>query len=112
MAVFHCGRFPHGNVPIRTTAGMVVFVDGQAAVDDPEQAQALREVPPVFEITEDVEAGGDHGPAPSTPGRRPAQSASKVDWAAWAVRHGMSAEQADDLTKAQLIALADELDKE
>ncbi|MBF8193279.1 hypothetical protein ITP53_47955, partial [Nonomuraea sp. K274] len=67
MAKFQCGRFPHGNVPIRTTHGLVVFVDGQAVVDDPEQAAALRQVPAVFEITEDVAGGGNHGPAPATP---------------------------------------------
>ncbi|MGA5764482.1 hypothetical protein [Nonomuraea bangladeshensis] len=115
MPAFRCGRFPDGEVPINTSRGLVVFVDGRAVVDDPEQAQALREVPPVFEITEDVVGGGNHGPAPDRPaetGRRPAQSAPKAAWAEWAVSHGMDPDQAGDLTKAQLIALADDLDKE
>lgn len=63
MSVFRCGRFPDGEVPIRTAAGLVVFHDGQAVVDDPELAQALREVPPSFEITED--GGESRSAAPS-----------------------------------------------
>lgn len=66
MAVFRCRRFPNGEAPIRTRAGLVLFVDGQATVDDPEQAQALREVPDVFGITEeDVAGAGGHGAAPA-----------------------------------------------
>lgn len=54
MTVFRCARFPDGEAPIRTTAGLVHFKDGSATVDDPELAQALREVPAVFEITEEA----------------------------------------------------------
>ena len=64
---------------------------------------------------EDVDGGGNHGPAPSTPqapGRRPRKNDPVDVWHAWAVSHGMDPEQADDLTKAQLIELADQLDKE
>jgi Lsr2 len=60
MAKFACGRFPDGVVPIRTVAGIVDFHDGLAEVDDSEVAAALREVPSVFQITED-------GTAPETP---------------------------------------------
>ena len=47
---FTCSRFPDGEVPIRTTAGVVVFHDGTAEVTDPELAQALLEVPDQFGI--------------------------------------------------------------
>ena len=68
MAVFRCKRFPNGEVPIRTRVGLVVFTDGRAEVTDPEQAQALREVPAAFGITEEGVAGaGDHGGAPPRP---------------------------------------------
>lgn len=61
MAVFRCGRFPTGEAHIRTPLGTIVlFVDGRAEVDDPELAAALREVPPVFEITQE---GGGEPPA-------------------------------------------------
>ncbi|MEV4837783.1 hypothetical protein AB0K05_24895 [Nonomuraea sp. NPDC049486] len=73
MPVFRCGRFPDGEVPIRTRLGLVTFKDGRAEVEDPEQAQALREQPPSFEITEDVAGAGNHGPAPTTPSPKPAR---------------------------------------
>jgi hypothetical protein len=50
MTEFRCGRFPSGVVPIRTTAGIVHFHDGVAEVDDSELADALSEVPALFEI--------------------------------------------------------------
>lgn len=116
MAVFRCGRFPHGEVPIRTARGLVVFTDGQAVVDDPELASALREQPASFEIKQviDVAGGGNHGPATPTPDPtgRPSKAAPKADWVAWAVGHGMDADQADDLTKAQLIELGSQLAEE
>lgn len=72
MTVFHCRRFPDGEVPIRTRLGLVVFTDGRAEVEDPEQAQALREVPDVFGITEeDVAGAGNHGPAPAASSPKP-----------------------------------------
>ncbi|MCC5580589.1 hypothetical protein IMZ11_33725 [Microtetraspora sp. AC03309] len=53
MSVFRCERFPTGDVPIRTAAGIVWFRDGLAVVDDPEMAAALPDLPAVFGITED-----------------------------------------------------------
>lgn len=47
---FTCSRFPDGEVPIRTTAGVVTFVDGVAEVEDAELARALMEVPDQFGI--------------------------------------------------------------
>lgn len=65
---------------------------------------------------EDVEGAEDHGPAPTTPqqdgAKQPAQSANKDAWVDWAVSNGMDRDAADDLTKAQLIELADQLAKE
>jgi len=51
---FTCSRFPDGEVPIRTTAGVVMFRDGAADVDDPDTAKALLEVPAVFGIAKDA----------------------------------------------------------
>lgn len=47
---FTCSRFPDGEVPIRTSAGVVMFVDGVAEVEDAELARALMEVPDQFGI--------------------------------------------------------------
>lgn len=47
---FTCSRFPEGEVPIRTKAGVVMFVDGVAEVEDAELAKALMEVPDQFGI--------------------------------------------------------------
>lgn len=69
MAVFRCERFPEGEVPVRTAAGLVWFTDGRADVTDPEVAAALREVPEEFGITEDEP-------------KRPAKTASKASKAA------------------------------
>lgn len=62
---------------------------------------------------EDVVGAEDHGPVPTTPEpKQPAQSANKDAWVDWAVSNGMDRDAADDLTKAQLIELADQLAKE
>jgi hypothetical protein len=53
MATFRCEKFPEGK--IRTSAGIVPFSGGLAVVDDPEVAQALREVPEVFGVAEVTE---------------------------------------------------------
>jgi len=47
---FTCTRFPDGEIPIRTSAGVVTFVDGVAEVDNPDLAKALLEVPDQFGI--------------------------------------------------------------
>ncbi|MEU4234179.1 hypothetical protein AB0F17_58735 [Nonomuraea sp. NPDC026600] len=63
-----------------------------------------------------VEGSGNHGPGPTTPeqdgAKQPPQSANKDAWVDWAVSHGMDRDAAEDLTKAQLIELADQLAKE
>ncbi|GHH67595.1 hypothetical protein GCM10017673_14860 [Streptosporangium violaceochromogenes] len=78
-------------------------ITASTTLTGPEAAQALREVPDMVE-----EEGSPHGPPPS----RPPQSAAKAVWAAWAIQEGLlgDADQAEDLTKAQIIELADELD--
>lgn len=71
-------------------------------------------------VDEDVDGVEARGSAPSTPQpqpeqvdtKRPPQSANKDAWVDWAVSNGMDREAAEDLTKAQLIELADQLAKE
>ncbi|MFE3449630.1 hypothetical protein ACFXJ8_11910 [Nonomuraea sp. NPDC059194] len=124
MVAARCERFPEGEAFIRTTAGIVLFVDGVAEVESPELVEALREVPDEFGIS--VEKPSEPPPPPppapapepepevvdGVPVERPAQSASKAAWIEWAASHGMDRDQADDLTKAELIELADQLAKE
>lgn len=106
MGRFHCGRFPHGEVPIRTREGLVVFHGGQADVDDDALAAALRDVDPVFAITEEPSQTpppappGDGGPGE---GEAPSPDAVKADWIAWAVRQGAGEAEAKKLTKSQLV---------
>lgn len=59
MSVFRCGRFPSGTAYVRTAAGIVEFTDGKAYVDDPAVAEALREVPGSFRITEEQAPQGE-----------------------------------------------------
>ncbi|MFJ2029432.1 hypothetical protein [Streptosporangium sp. NPDC087985] len=75
MSVFRCERFPAGEAPIRTTAGLVYFVDGRAEVESPELAQALREVPDVFGI---VEEDAEVRTTTSAASRPPAKPRSKT----------------------------------
>lgn len=69
MATARCERFPTGEAHIRTTAGIVTFIDGAAVVESPELVEALREVPDVFGIS--VVGAETRGSAPSrTPRNR------------------------------------------
>lgn len=62
---------------------------------------------------DDVVGAETRGPAPTTPeAKQPPQSANKDAWVDWAASHGMDRDAAEDLTKAQLIELADQLAKE
>lgn len=76
MAVFHCRRFPAGGAPIRTRLGLVVFRDGRAEVDDPALAEALRDVPAVFQIEEE---GAAPTPAPARTPRPRTRKTRKED---------------------------------
>lgn len=68
MTVFRCERFPRGVAHIRTAGGTVVdFIDGHAEVDDPDLAQALREVPAVYRVVEVVDV--TEKPKPARRGR-------------------------------------------
>lgn len=108
MAGFRCERFPDGEVPIRTTAGLVWFRAGRAEVDDGDLVEALREVPPVFGIVEEGGAPERDGDAevdeePAAAGR-PSVRAPKADWVAYAEQaHGIPAAEAEEMTKAELI---------
>ncbi|NJP27102.1 hypothetical protein FLW53_23455 [Microbispora sp. SCL1-1] len=114
MSLFRCGRFPSGEWPIRTSAGIVWFRDGQAEVDaDSGLAAALREVPAVFGIIEDgvTEPPTEPPTEPSTETptgtpevpERPAQSAVKAAWVDYAVACGADPGEAEALTKPELI---------
>jgi len=94
---FRCDRFPEGEVPIRTAAGLVVFHDGRADVVDEDLAQALREVPAVFQISEE-------GGSPAEP-KRPANNASTEKWAEYARALGATEEDIEGLSRADLIEL-------
>jgi hypothetical protein len=98
MTTFRCARFPDGEVPIRTAAGLVVFIDGQAEVDGLALADALRDLPSCFEIFE--ETPEDWRPLQVRPGR----AAPKAAWVAWAVHNGMAEADAEGLTVKQLIS--------
>lgn len=96
-------RFPLSPTPIRTSLGIVEFVDQTADVDDAELAAALREVPAVFGIVE-------HGAAPTGDAMDgdveapPSVRAPKAVWVAYASRvHNIPAEEADSMNKADLI---------
>lgn len=45
----------------------------------------------------------DSEPAPAGDNPAPRKSASKADWAAYATAHGMSAEEAESLSRDQLV---------
>jgi hypothetical protein len=45
----------------------------------------------------------DEDQVPGLPGRRPALNAVKAEWVGWAVTQGMTPDDADALTKAELI---------
>ncbi|NUS29812.1 MAG: hypothetical protein HOV92_37115 [Streptomyces sp.] len=64
--------------------------------------------PYVAPPSEDEPTGVGQAPAPGTqapglPLAEPAKSASKADWVGWAVVKGATAEEADGMTKADLI---------
>ncbi|MET7333278.1 hypothetical protein [Nonomuraea sp. NPDC005650] len=94
--------------------GRAFTVDGSD--DDARHAALASSETGGWRRADNVEGAAVHGAAPTTPNRatsgRPRKNASVDVWHAWAVSNGMDPEQADDLTKNQLIELADQLDKE
>ncbi|MEU4332335.1 hypothetical protein [Nonomuraea dietziae] len=129
MPTFTSGRYPQ--LQVNTNHGTVRFVEGRAEATD-EQASVLRAMDAEYQLVEEnAEEAEAHGTAPSTPqqqevpapepepevvdevsAERPAKSAPKQAWIDWAVANGMSADQAEDLTKDQLIELAAQLAEE
>lgn len=103
-------RFPFRVTPVRTSLGIVEFVDQTAYIDDAELAAALREVPAVFGI---VEHGGPPPTSPASPPaaapaesgeQRPSVRAPKADWVVYAARvHNVPVEEAERMNKADLI---------
>lgn len=100
-------RFPFERTPIRTRLGIVEFVNQVAETDDEDLAAALREVPPVFGIVEDDAPEPDDEPAAASErdeDDRPSTRAPKAKWVAYAEQaHGIPAEEAEEMTKAELI---------
>jgi hypothetical protein len=115
MPAFTSGRYPQ--LQVNTVHGTVRFVDGRAEATE-EQAEVLRGMGADYQLAEEnVEGAETRGSAPSAPPApvdpaRPPQSAPKADWVEWAASHGMDRDQAEDLTKAELIELADQLTEE
>lgn len=104
-------RFPWSPVQIRTRAGLVDFIDHAFETDDEDLAAALREVPHVFGIVEegeppewDDESDEDETEPDDEETKRPSVRASKAEWVAYAEQaHGIPAEEAEEMTKAELI---------
>lgn len=57
----------------------------------------------------DDPAPGETKPEIEPETSRPSQSANKAAWVDWVVSQGVDREQAEDLTKAELIELADNI---
>lgn len=108
MASFRCDRHPEGH--IRTAAGIVHFRAGKAQVDDPGLADALRQVPAVFGVTEDGAAVADSAapPAGSPPADVPDGTAKDVlDWVGDdpdRARQALDAEQGREKPRSTLVA--------
>lgn len=94
MAVLKCDRYPQ--MQVNTAAGKIRFVEGLAEVSE-ELAEALQGMAEEYGIT--VQADPEPEPVEL---ERPAKSASKTDWAAYAVSQGLDAEAADKATRDEL----------
>ena len=67
MSRWQCTRFPSGVAHIRTPdRRIVVFIDGEATVDDPTLDEGLRQVPEVFGLVE-LDAAPDQGDPEAVP---------------------------------------------
>lgn len=78
----------------------VVFRDGTAVAEDGRHKAAL-----AYFRRRGYTVEPESAPEPVTEqvDEKPKKSASKAAWAAYAVAHGMSAEEADELTRDQLV---------
>jgi hypothetical protein len=85
------------------TAVSVIFYNGVRAYNpgDPVDA-AVVEGPDAWVSFEDVEPSG------VIPVERPARNASQAAWAAYAVSRGISRDEADGMSRAELIAATDD----
>lgn len=83
----------------------VAFASGQAVTDSLAAYRYFRSRPDGY----DVEAVDEQPPPPPAPTEvvprdtKPATTENKPEWVAWAVHNGLSAEDAEKLTKPELI---------
>ncbi|MFP8960031.1 hypothetical protein ACLIYP_05580 [Streptomyces nanhaiensis] len=77
-------------------AGRARFDGGRFATDDTALGEALRSLPGIECVSAPAPGGGD-------PLERPAKSATKGDWVAYAVASGADRETAEAATKDELI---------
>lgn len=104
MAVYVRGAGGHTAERVQAEPGSPEEMRLEQLADDP--ASGWRRVSPMPE--DPPETPEDLEDLPT----RPAQSAVKAVWVEWAVAGGMDQGQAEDLTKDQLIELADQLEEE
>ncbi|MER7047734.1 hypothetical protein [Streptomyces jumonjinensis] len=101
MITIRSTRYPQ--MRVNTPAGPVVFADGIAEATA-DQAAALAGVAEEYGITVDATTDSEPVGVPA----RPAKSASKGDWVAFAVFQGMLPEVAEAMTRDQLAELRTE----
>jgi hypothetical protein len=109
--VYACSRYPQLQVGSR--AGGLRFRDGRFETNDEGQAAALDRLPPEYGVDlvsaptdqrGDAGGGVGSGSGPEA-GERPARSARKADWVAYAAAVDPDTTGLDDLTKDELIDL-------
>ncbi|MHC5259904.1 hypothetical protein ACYSUO_18660 [Streptomyces sp. UC4497] len=94
MIALRCEKHP--TMQVNTSAGPVKFTDGVAEATA-EQADAVAEIASAYGIT--IEAD-----EPEEVDVRPAKSASKADWKAYAVGQGLDEAEAEKATRDELAA--------
>lgn len=81
----------------------VHFVAGQAVTDDPAALAYCRSAGYTIEPTDDQADEAPAAEAPNLTPSRPTTSGTKAEWVAWAVACGADPQEADRLTKQQLV---------
>lgn len=82
--------------------GGVMFADGQAVVDEDTHPAELDYCRSRYVVEDYVAADADGNGAQDV---MPKKSSSKADWVAFAIEHGVAAEEAESLTRDQLVEL-------
>ncbi|WP_282795179.1 hypothetical protein [Streptomyces sp. CC224B] len=103
MARFTCTTYPQLEI-----GGIVRFIDGVCETSQKEALAQLRSfaADPAYGISEqDPPDGAGEGNGGGPDGmQRPARSASKADWKAYAVRQGMDADATEKASRDELAA--------